>query len=131
MRFRSSSCVDGSSTELVQFTSTFLFSCTFHFRKTPMVDRVCVLSMQKLLWLQISEVRGQWTRSNSRKLLAHISTTSIYVLSVRDFEPKGTKRSQKEPFRRSEFTLVLSLDIPDAGRSPNPVRGHARLGLST
>ena len=31
-----------------------------------------------------------------------------------------------EPFPRSEFTLALSLDIPDAGRSPShAVRDHA------
>ena len=52
-------------------------------------------------------------------VLAHISTTLIYMLSVRDFEPK-------EPFPRSEFTLALRLDISDAGRSPNhAVRDHA------
>ena len=34
--------------------------------------------------------------------------------------------SQKEPFPRSEFTLALSLDKADAGRSPNhAVRDHA------
>ena len=71
--------------------------------------------------LNISEARGQLIRSNSRKLLiTHISTTSIHLLSVRDFEPK-------EPchFPRSEFTLAQSKDIPDAGRSPNAVRDHA------
>ena len=40
--------------------------------------------------VSISEVRGQLIQSNLRKLLAHISTTSIYMLSVRDFESKGT-----------------------------------------
>ena len=36
--------------------------------------------------VNISEVRGQLIRSNSRIF----STTSIYMLSVTDFDPKGT-----------------------------------------
>ena len=37
----------------------------------------------------------------------------------------GFRPTEKEPFPRSEFTLVLNLDILDAGRSPNVVRDHA------
>ena len=53
-------------------------------------------------------------RSNSRTF----STTSIYVLSVTDFHPKGTiseVRVHGGPY----------LDKLDAGRSPNAVRDHA------
>ena len=67
--------------------------------------------------VNISEVRGQLIRSNSRIF----STTSSYMLSVTDFDPK-----LKEPFPRSEFTLALNLDILDAGQSPNAVSVHAR-----
>ena len=52
--------------------------------------------------VNISEVRGQLIRSNSRMF----STTLTYMV-------------------RSEFTLVLNLDTLDAGRSPNAVRAHA------
>ena len=70
--------------------------------------------------VNISEVRGELIRSNSRKLLAHISTTSIYTCSAWGIS------SQKKPFPRSEFSLALRLDKLDAGRSPNhAVRDHA------
>ena len=37
----------------------------------------------------------------------------------------GFRPTEKEPFLRSEFTLVLALDILDDGRSPNAVKVHA------
>ena len=64
--------------------------------------------------------RGQFIRSNSRKLLAHTSTTSIYMLSVSDFEPKGTI---------SEVRVHSGAKFGHTGcrlrRSPNVVRDHA------
>ena len=41
------------------------------------------------------------------------------MLSVRDFEPKGTISEVRV------HAGTKSLDIPDAGRSPNAVRDHA------
>ena len=53
-------------------------------------------------------------RSNSRTC----STTSVYLLCVTDFEPKGTI-SEVGVHARPH------LNILDAGRSPNAVRDHA------
>ena len=63
--------------------------------------------------VNVSEVRDQLIRSNSRIFQLHWSTCSAWGIS-----------SQKEPFPRSEFTLALNLDIPDVGWSPNAVRDH-------
>ena len=53
-------------------------------------------------------------RSNSRTF----STTSIYMLSVTDFDPIGT-------ISEVRVHAGTHLDILDVGRSPNAVRDHA------
>ena len=58
--------------------------------------------------VNISEVRGQFMRSNSCRSAA----TSIYTLSVMDFDPNGT-------ISEVRVHVGLYLDILDADRLPN------------